>query len=98
MKKDEFVSALAKKAGVTKKVVEDVLGGITEIVVSEVRDGGDTVAIPGLGTFKQKVNSAREGINPLNKEPMSIKESHTVAFRAVPSVKKVIEPKAKKKK
>lgn len=87
MKKGEFVSAVAKQAGVTQKVIEGVFDAMAEIIVKEVRDNGEPILIQGVGTFKQKINPAREGINPLTKEPLSIKKSTTIAFKALPSVK-----------
>lgn len=84
-----MVAAVAKKAGVTQKVVEDVLAGFSEVVIADVRDNGDSILLPGLGTFKKKVNAARKGINPLNKQPLDIKESKTISFKAIPSIKVV---------
>lgn len=89
MKKHEFVGAVAKSAGVTQKVVEDVLLAVSETIISDVRDNGDQITLPGVGTFKQKVNAAREGINPLSKEKIKIKRSVTLGFKSLPSIKVV---------
>ena len=59
-----------------------------------VTNGGD-VNLPALGKFRQKVNPARKGINPLTKQPLSIKETHTIRFTPTSSIKVIIEPKKK---
>lgn len=88
MKKGDFVSAVAKQSGETKKTVEAVLDAMGSIIVEEVRDNGEDILIPGVGTFKQKRNEARMGRNPLTGESLKIKASKTIAFKALPSVKK----------
>jgi nucleoid DNA-binding protein len=42
---------------------------------------GESVRIPGWGTFMQKHRSARTGRNPRTQEPMQIAESTYVGFR-----------------
>jgi DNA-binding protein HU-beta len=95
--KSDFVKAVAKNTGESQAKVQAILDGcIEELVKSTVGDGNE-VQLNGLGIFKRKVNSAREGINPLTKENISIKESHTIGFKPSSGVKVVIEPKAKTK-
>lgn len=96
MKKFEFVSAVAERAGVTKADAEKVIDAIAPVIVETCVDNGDEISLLGLGKFKQKVNSAHKGINPLTKKAIDIPESHTLAFKASPTIKKVIETKKKK--
>ena len=72
MKKGDFVSAVAKQSGETKKTVEAVLDAMGSIIVEKVRDNGEDILIPGVGTFKQKRNEARMGRNPLTGESLKI--------------------------
>ena len=98
MKKDDFIAAVAKESGMKQKEVETVIDAMVPIIVKTCVEGGDDINIPGLGHFKQKVNKAREGFNPIKKEKIQVPETHTLSFKPVKSIKQVIEPKADTKK
>ena len=89
MTKAELVSAVAEKAGLTKKdsdaVIEAVLDAITETLAK-----GDKVALVGFGTFEVKTRAARKGINPRTKEPMDIAASTLPVFKAGKGLKDAI--------
>lgn len=63
MKKNELITAVAKKNGMTKKdagiVVDSVFDTITEALTK-----GDEVSVVGFGTFSVKERAERQGINP----------------------------------
>ena len=65
MTKQEFVDAVASKAGLSRRdagsAVEAVLDTITDTLVS-----GDSVTFTGFGKFSTAHRSAREGVNPRN--------------------------------
>ena len=71
MSKTELVEFVAAEAGVSKaeagRVLDAVLAGIQKGLK---KDG--KVALVGFGTFAAKKRAAREGINPLTKQPMKI--------------------------
>ena len=90
MKKFELVREVAKACGQSQETVNAVLDKTCEIIAKTVVDGGEEVNLPALGKFKQKVNPARKGINPLNKKPIDIPETHTLAFKATSSLKKTV--------
>jgi len=98
MKKYELVAAVAKKTGITQTDVNKVVDAISETIVEACVENGDDVNLPTLGKFRQKVNPARKGINPLTKKPMDVKESHTIKFTPTSTIKQVIEPKVAPKK
>lgn len=98
MKKDDFIAAVAKESGMKQKEVETVIDAMVPVIVKTCVEGGDDINIPGLGHFKQKVNKAREGFNPIKKEKIQVPETHTLSFKPVKSIKQVIEPKADTKK
>ncbi len=81
MSKTELVEYVAETANVSKaeasRVVDAVLAGITEGLK---KDG--KVAFVGFGTFSSKKRAAREGINPLTKEPMKIPAKNVISFKA----------------
>lgn len=96
MRKSEFVAKVAKVAGMVQKDVEKVIDALTPVIVESVVEGGEEISL-SFGKFKQKVNAAKTGTNPLTKKPMNVPESHTLAFKASKTVKKVIEPKPARK-
>lgn len=87
MKKYELIAAVAKESGLTQTDVEKVINASVVVIVDETVHIGGEVNIPGLGKFKQKVNKARKGINPLTKKKMDVKESHTLKFTPTSSIK-----------
>lgn len=87
MKKWDFVKVVAEKTGKTQKEVDSVLNAMTEVLVTECRDNGDSINLPNLGMFKQKVNSAHKGRNPRTGDVVDIAGSKTIAFRAASNVK-----------
>lgn len=97
MKKYELVAAVAKETGMTQTDVNKVVDAICATVVKACVDDRDEVNLPTLGKFKQKVNPARNGINPLTKKPMNVPESHTLKFTPTSTIKKVVQPKPAKK-
>ena len=98
MKKYELVAAVAKETGLTQVDVNKMIDAMQSIIVTACVDNGDEVNLPALGKFKQKVNPARKGINPLTKKPMDVPESHTIKFTPTSSIKKAVQPKAASKK
>jgi len=97
MKKYELVAAVAKETGMTQTDVNKVIDAMCPVIVKACVDEGDEVNLPALGKFKQKINPARKGINPLTKQPMDVSESHTLKFTPTSTIKKVVEPKPAKK-
>lgn len=96
MRKSEFVAKVAEVAGMTQRDTEKVIDALTPVIVESVVEGGEEISLP-FGKFKQKVNAAKTGTNPLTKKPMKVPESHTLAFKASKTVKKVMEPKPARK-
>jgi nucleoid DNA-binding protein len=91
MKKFELVREVAKQSGHSQEVVNSVIDAMCAVVAETVVTNGEEVNLPALGKFKQKVNAARKGINPLNKKPIDIPETHTLAFKPTSSLKVTVE-------
>lgn len=81
MNKTELVEKVAAAAGLTKadakKAVEATLVAVKDALVA-----GDKVALVGFGTFSVNERPAREGINPLTKQPISIAAKKVAKFKA----------------
>lgn len=80
MNKKELIDLLSDKSGEGKNTVTAVLDAFVEIIQDSVLNTGDTVAYPGLGTFKQKQSAARAGRNPLTGESIQIAAKTKVTF------------------
>ena len=81
MNKTELVAAMAEKAELSKKDAESALKAFVDVVTDELKDG-DSVPLVGIGSFEVAERAAREGINPLTKQPMSIPASKAPKFKA----------------
>ena len=81
MNKTELIEKIAAAAGLTKvdstKALEATVAAIKDALVA-----GDTVQLVGFGTFAVKEQPAREGINPLTKEKITIAAKKVAKFKA----------------
>jgi nucleoid DNA-binding protein len=89
MNKWDFVKKVAAEAGHSQAVTNEIINAAVKILVPEVRDNGETLAIPGLGTFKAKNSAARVGRNPMNGETVNIPASRSIAFKPQSTIKVV---------
>ena len=87
--KKHLTDALAKQHHFTKKqgrqMLEDLIGLITQHLKK-----GERVKIAGLGILVVRNRAARMGRNPATGEPIQIKASKKVAFRATKELKMAI--------
>lgn len=89
MNKGELVQAVADKTGVTKKCAGDVVNSVTDIITSALSEG-ESVVLPGFGTFSVADRAAREGRNPLTGETIQIAASKSPKFKAGKSLKDAV--------
>ncbi len=89
MSKQELVEAIAAKAGLTKadaaRALDATLEGITEGLKKQGK-----VTLVGFGTFSAKKRAARDGINPLTKQPLHIPAKTVASFKAGSKLKDAI--------
>ena len=90
MKKNELISAVAAKSGLSKKDSEKALAAFMETVI-EALASKDKVQIAGFGTFETRERAARKGINPLTKQPIDIAASVVPAFKAGKAFKDAVK-------
>ena len=91
MNKPELIKRIAENTGQSQEVINEVLIGFVKVAVPGVRDEGEQVVLPGMGTFKLKETAAHKGINPSTKEKIDIAASRTIGFKPSANVKKVVE-------
>ena len=81
MNKTEFISKVSESIGAdtaqAANVVNAVLDAVTEVVAS-----GDSLAIPGFGTFRTVKRPERTARNPQTGATMTVPEHITPVFKA----------------
>ncbi len=81
MNKQELVSAIAEKAGLTKADSEKALNGMVEAVKTSLGKG-ESVQLIGFGTFSVSERAARTGRNPQTGKEIQIKAKKVAKFKA----------------
>jgi len=80
MNKQELVSAIAEKAGLTKADSEKALNGMMEAVKESLTKGG-SVQLIGFGTFSVSERAARTGRNPQTGKEIKIAAKKVAKFK-----------------
>ena len=86
MNKTELITAVAEKAGLTKKDVEKAVNALLDTVKEEVA-AGNKVQLIGFGTFEARQRAAREGKNPQTNATIKIPATTVPAFKAGKALK-----------
>jgi DNA-binding protein HU-beta len=73
----------------SKKQSEAILGNMVDLIVKHLKKG-DRIRIGGLGILQVRKRAARMGRNPATGEPIKIKASKKVAFRAAKELKEAV--------
>jgi DNA-binding protein HU-beta len=84
-----LAAALAENHEVPKKQAESMLGDMVTLVTKHLKRG-DRIRIGGLGILQVRKRAARMGRNPATGEPIQIKASKKVAFRAAKELKEAV--------
>ena len=86
MNKTELISAVAEKAGMTKKDSERVINAALDAITAELVKG-NKVQLSGFGSFETKDREARVGRNPHTKEAIEIPATRVPTFKASKALK-----------
>ncbi len=89
MKKQDFIKAVAKAAGLSQDATSKVLSSMISTITAELISGGD-VSITGFGAFKVTSVAARNGVNPKTKAKIKIPAMKRPVFRAGKTLKEAI--------
>jgi DNA-binding protein HU-beta len=84
-----LAASLAEDNEISKKQAEAILGGLVGNIVKHLKKG-ERIRIGGLGILQVRKRAARMGRNPATGEPIQIKASKKVAFRASKELKEAI--------
>lgn len=89
MTKTDLVNLIAEKAEFSKKDAEKALSTVVS-VITESLASGEKVQLVGFGTFEVRDRKAKEGINPLTKEKISVPAKRVPAFKAGKALKEAV--------
>jgi len=80
---------IAEDNEISKKQSEAILNGLVGLISKHLKKG-DRIRIGGLGILQVRKRAARMGRNPATGEPIQIKASKKVAFRAAKELKESV--------
>ncbi len=89
MRKPELVAAVAELTGMNKAQATLVLNTVLDEITFAL-ERGETVSLPGFGSFVRNHRAERTGRNPQTGEAMLIAASHGVAFKAGKQLKEAV--------
>ena len=89
MNKQELISKIAEKTGISKKDAATALAALTTSITEELK-AGEKIAIPGLGTFEVRERAARTGKNPRTGEAVEIAAKKLPAFKPAKALKDAV--------
>ena len=81
MNKQELVSAIAEKSGITKADAEKALNAFVE-TTKETLAKKESIQLIGFGTFSVSERSARTGRNPQTGKEIQIAAKNVAKFKA----------------
>jgi DNA-binding protein HU-beta len=89
MSKAFMANVLQESPDLTGTAARSAANAIIDSLVSELKKNGK-FTIPGFGTFKVARMKARKAMNPRTGEPIKVKASKAVRFKASPVLKKSV--------
>lgn len=92
MNKSELIEAIAHGAGITKVAATKVLDVFTHTITNALKKG-ESVLLPGFGSFSTSVRSARTGRNPQTGKAIQIKASRVAKFKSGKKLKEAVAQK-----
>lgn len=81
MNKAQLIGAIAEKSGLSKVDAKKALDAFL-CSIADTMKKGDKVALVGFGTFSVVKKTARKGINPATRKPITIPAKKVVKFKA----------------
>ncbi len=89
MNKQQLVSEVAKKAGLSKKEAAAAVDAFIQ-VVKEALGSKESVRLIGFGTFSVRKRAPRKGRNPRTKEPIDIPERYAPVFKPSTQLREIV--------
>jgi DNA-binding protein HU-beta len=89
MNKNELIEAIAAKTDSSKAQSECAVRALQE-VISETLAKGESITLPGFGTFEARERGERTGRNPRTGEELKIAASRVPAFKPSTTLKAAV--------
>ena len=89
MNKSDLITAVADKAGISKKDAEKAVSALLDTVVEKVASG-DEIRIVGFGTFERRERKERTGSDPRTGKQIKIAASKVPALKPGKSFKEAV--------
>ncbi|AQS41439.1 MAG: DNA-binding protein [Candidatus Tokpelaia hoelldobleri] len=89
MNKNELVSSVAEKTGLSKSQAVAAVDAFIESVTGSLKQGGD-VRLPGFGAFEVSHRAASKGRNPSTGAEIDIPARNVPKFSAGKSLKEAV--------
>ena len=90
MTKAELVEKMASDANISKAAAGAALGSFMEGVTKALKKKDGKVTLVGFGTFSKSRRKARKGRNPQTGDPIKIKATNVVKFKAGKKLKEAV--------
>ncbi len=81
MNKNELISAVAEKTGISKKDSEKAINAALDAITAAVANG-EKVQLIGFGTFELRERAEKQARNPRTGETMTVPACKAPAFKA----------------
>ena len=92
MNKNELIEAIATKTDSSKAEAERAVRALQE-VISETLQKGESITLPGFGTFEVRDRGERTGRNPKTGEELKIAATKVAAFKPGSTLKGAVNEK-----
>ena len=89
MTKKELIDAMSANTGSSRADAERAISALTEIVSDSLKKG-DSLSLPGFGTFEVRTRNERTGRNPRTGEELKIAASKVPAFKPGAALKATV--------
>ncbi len=90
MTKQEFISEVASKSGLSTRDAGKAVDAFMETITSTLK-GGDSVSFTGFGKFSAAARAARQGVNPRTGERVQIAATTVPKFSAGSQLKAALK-------
>jgi DNA-binding protein HU-beta len=88
--KQDFVDAVADRAGMSKRDAGDAVDAVLDTITDTLRKG-DAVTFTGFGKFSTSARAARMGVNPRTGERVQIAATTVPKFTAGSALKSAVK-------
>ncbi len=90
MTKADLADAIFEKVGLSKKEAQEIIEIIFDTLKQTFKEG-ESVKVPGFGTFHVRKKAARRGRNPKTGEDLQITPRRVISFKTSEKLKISLE-------